>query len=508
MFSVLLLFTFAAESGEESVLVIYHTNDVHGYAFHETDKDGKPTRWGYDYVKAVVDGDDARNKMFLDAGDVLHGQSFATSRRGELVARILAMLDYDAIAAGNHDFDYGWERLLSLRDAYRLPFLSANVKDIHSGRPILSPYIVRDFADLRVGVFGLSTPSTPTKTDPRNVTGIEFGKPSDAVGTAREVVRHLREVESADIVIGLTHIGSEAYCDLSSPVIANLLSGVDLIIDGHSHTELSGGLKVNDTVIASAGSYLTHLGRVEVRRTGSGGYSFDAALIPAGESERVKPNPELSAAMGILKEELERELDVVAARTPISLNGARADVRYGSANLGRLLCASLIDGTGADIAFINSGMIRDSIPAGDITKGTLLSVLPYGNYVFTVDITGADLLDALSHGLSQPGSGAFPQFYGMTVEAHKIQIKLADGSTSEALAPEEVKIHGVSLKPDATYKAAITDFMYYGGDDYRMFGKYAYDEFGTLEDLFRNFLSESDEKSIKEIDAYSVLSVR
>ncbi|MDR1966887.1 MAG: metallophosphoesterase, partial [Synergistaceae bacterium] len=181
-----------AAADEEPVLVIYHTNDVHGYAFHEADGDARPTRWGYDYVKAVVDKDGARNKMLLDAGDVLHGQSFATARRGELVARILAMMDYDAIAAGNHDFDYGWDRLVSLRDLYRLNFVSANAIRSDGGVSIMPPYIIKDFADLRVGVFGLTTPSTPTSTDPRNVVGLAFGKPDEIAQLARDVVRRMR----------------------------------------------------------------------------------------------------------------------------------------------------------------------------------------------------------------------------------------------------------------------------------------------------------------------------
>jgi 2',3'-cyclic-nucleotide 2'-phosphodiesterase (5'-nucleotidase family) len=237
------------------------------------------------------------------------------------------------------------------------------------------------------------------------------------------------------------------------------------------------------------------------------GYSFDARLMPASESGRVKPSPELSFAMATLKAELSRELEVVTAYTPIFLNGDRTDVRHTSTNLGRLICASLIDGTSADVAILNGGTVRDSIPAGDITKGTLLTVLPYGNYVYTVEMTGRDIADALKHGLSQPGSGAFPQFYGMTVEAIKIENKLPDGSTAEGLAPAKVMIDGVPLDGAAKYKVAINDFMYHGGDSYDMFGKYPYDEFGVMEDMLRKFLSQAGEEAIKEIDQTSTLSL-
>ncbi|MDR1978580.1 MAG: bifunctional metallophosphatase/5'-nucleotidase [Synergistaceae bacterium] len=495
-----------AAADEGPVLVIYHTNDVHGYAFRETNADGKPTRWGYDYVKAAMDEDDAKNKMLLDAGDVLHGQFFATARRGEFIARVLAMMGYDAIAAGNHDFDYGQDRLISLRDLYRLTFLSANVKRLDGGPPLMPSYVVRDFADLRVGVFGLTTPSTPTSTDPRNVAGLAFGSPEEIARIAGDVVRRLREVEGADIVIALTHLGSEPYCDPSSRTLAREAPGIDLIIDGHSHTELPGGIKVNDTLIVSSGSYLANLGRVQVNRKPGGGYELSARLLPASDSAGAKPNPELSSAMTVLAEELDKELNAVAARAPIDLDGVRANLRRGSTNMGRLICAALIAGTGADVAIINSGLIRDSIPAGDVTKKALLSVLPYPNYVFTVEATGADLLAALNHGLATPGSGAFPQFYGMTVTARKTETVLPDGSKAASFVADAVTIGGRPLDENAKYKVAINDFMYAGGDGYDMFGKYDRHEFGTLEDLFRKFLSEASEADIHAADKGEVLT--
>jgi 2',3'-cyclic-nucleotide 2'-phosphodiesterase (5'-nucleotidase family) len=496
-----------AAENRRPILVIYHTNDVHGYVSHETDKDGHPTRWGYDYVKTVVDKDPAYNKILLDAGDVLSGQVFATARKGELVARMLAMMRYDAIAAGNHDFDYGWERLLSLRDIHGLNFISANVTENLDDRHIMLSYVARNFPNLKVGIFGLSTPATTTTTDPRNVKALSFAPTDETISIAKEMVRRLREHEEADMVIALTHLGSESYCDPSSRALAREVPGIDLIIDGHSHSELDSGLKVGNTVIASTGSNLVNLGRIEVFRVQGGGYEFNARLLPAADSEHVTPKPELSSALEILKDELNRELSDVAAYTPIDLDGARERIRYGSTNMGRLVCASLMAGTGADAAIINSGSIRDSIPAGSVTKGALLSVMPYGNYAYTVEMTGQDVLDALNTGLSRPGSGSFPQFYGIAVAAEKIETRLPDGTVSEALTAKEVTIGGKALDKNATYKVAINDFMYRGGDNYTMFAKYSYSEFGTLDDMFRKFMSETHDEAIRSIDETVALTV-
>ncbi|MDR3280849.1 MAG: hypothetical protein LBT23_10085 [Synergistaceae bacterium] len=256
-----------ARAADRPILVIYYMNDVRGYA--------------------------------------LSGQAFASALRGELVARMLSMMKYDAIAAGDHDFDFGWERLLSLRDTHELGFISANVRERDGNRPIMLSYVTRNFPNLKIGILGLSTPSTPTVTDPRNVAALSFGDPDETINIARETVRRLREQDGADLVIALTHLGSEPDCDPSSLTLAREVPDIDLIVDGHSHSELDGGIKAGNTMIVSAGAYLTHLGRVDVFASPGGGYEFKARLMPASESENVTPKPELSSALEILKNELD-----------------------------------------------------------------------------------------------------------------------------------------------------------------------------------------------------------
>jgi 5'-nucleotidase len=297
-----------AETDKKPILVIYHTNDVHGYVFHETDDDGHAVRWGYNYVKAVVDRDGSYNKMLLDAGDALSGQPLATASHSDLVARMLMMMHYDAITAGDHDFDYGWERLLSLRDIYRLNFISANVTERESGRHVMLSYAVRNFPNLKVGIIGLSTPSTPTLIDPRNVAALSFHDPKATISVTRDIIKRLREVEGVQLVIALTHLGSETDCDPSSLTLAREAQGIDLIIDGHSHSVIDGGIKVGNTVIASTGAFLANLGRIEVFSSPDGGYEFNAALLPASASEHITPNPELSAVLMMLKSELNKVL--------------------------------------------------------------------------------------------------------------------------------------------------------------------------------------------------------
>jgi 2',3'-cyclic-nucleotide 2'-phosphodiesterase (5'-nucleotidase family) len=488
-------------------LVIYHTNDVHGYAFEERDEGGRLTRLGYDRLKAVVDSDETGRKLLIDAGDVLHGQAFATARRGDLMALVLSLSGYNALAAGNHDFDYGDGRFLHLVDKYRLNFLAANVtgKTLDGTKKlILPPYLILSWSDLKVGLFGLSTPETKTTTDPRNVAELSFGDP---VAAAREMVEFLRG-QGVDMIIAVMHMGSEPYCQPMSQAVASEAPGIDLIVDGHSHSKLAERVKNADggeTLIVSTGSYFENLGRVYANRKPEGGFAFSAEVLPASSFEAVPADPALSRAMGALREELEAELSQVVMNTPFALDGARDNLRSRSTNLGRIICAALVEATGADAAFLNAGSIRDSIPEGEVTKGQILSVLPYGNYIYVLEITGRDLLAALNHGLGKPESGAFPQFWGLVAEAERTTLIGSDGAKQEALAARSVKIGGKPLNLNAKYRLATNDFLQTGGDGYEMFTKCEYREFATLEEVFRKFVTDSTPAALKKISDAEVI---
>lgn len=486
-------------------LVIYHTNDVHGYAFEERNKDGRLTRIGYDRLKAVVDADVSPRKLLLDAGDVLHGQAFATAKRGELSALVLSMTGYDALTAGNHDFDYGYERLLELSGKYRLKFLVANLK-YEQGGAVLPSCMVRSWGDLKVGIFGLMTPETQTSTDPRNIVGLVI---EDPIKTAGEMVKKLK-AEGADVIVALTHMGSEPYCKPMSQTVAEEVSGLDLVIDGHSHSEGSITVKRKDGstgLVVSTGAYFKNLGRVTADRDPRGGFTFFAQTLPASdpEMEAVSPDPAMREAVTVLQNELDKELSQTVMKAPFDLDGARERVRSGSTNMGRIICASMMEAAGADAALLNGGSIRGSIPAGDVTKGQLLSVLPYGNYIYTVEIMGKDLLDALNHGLGQPDAGAFPQFWGMEVTARETELTGSDGTKKKARAVESLLIGGAPLANDKKYTIAINDFMYAGGDGYKIFVRYGYREFATLEEAFRNFVTEKSGNELKTIGDATVL---
>ncbi|MDR1164368.1 MAG: bifunctional metallophosphatase/5'-nucleotidase [Deltaproteobacteria bacterium] len=491
--------------GDLNDLVIYHTNDVHGYAFEERDEAGQLVRIGYDRVKALVDADPSPRKLLLDAGDALGGQAFATARKGELVGEVLSLTGYDAIATGNHEFDYGFRRFMEVVNKYRLNFLAANVI-LPNGEPLLAPYLVRSWGDMKVGIFGLSTPLTLTSVDPRFIEGLKF---TDPIEEALATVDRLK-AEGAELIVAVTHLGSEPYCEPMSQTVAERVPGIDLVLDGHSHSvavipiERADGSRV---IVASAGAYLENIGRVAINRKGDGGFSIDAEIIPASSPEiaATAPDPAARAAMGAIRAELEAELSQIALQVPFDLVGLTRLTRSSSTNFGRLVSAALADATGADVALINGGSIRDNVLKGDVTRGQLLSALPYGNYIYLINVTGEDLLAALTHGLALPGAGAFPQFWGLEVVTEKREVTSSNGAKSVALVPLAVTVGGKPLDPQAEYSLATIDFMYSGGDGYAMFGKYPFREFGGVREAFSEYMTEKDDATLRAVSEAIVL---
>ena len=491
-------------------LVIYHTNDVHGYAFEEPNTGARLTRLGYDRLKAILESDKTRRKLLVDSGDTIHGQPFAIVRHGGFIASVLSLVGYDALAVGNHDFGYGYRRLKYLAEKYKLNFLAANVVETTpDGQTnfILPPYIIRTLYGLKIGIFALSTPETPKLTDLRNVAGLSFQEPT---AVALEMVKQLK-AEGAELIIALTHMGNESYNQPSSQSVAVKVSGMDLIVDGHSHSRLAQRVAGPDgweTLIVSTGSYFENLGRVYVDRKPEGGFSFRPEILPAASFEDIKPDAGLNKVLDSLRVELEAELGQVVMNIPFALDGSRDKVRSQSTSLGRVICAALLEATGAEVALINGGAIRGSFAPGAVTKGDLLAVLPYEHDINVLEISGVDLLATLNHGLARPGSGAFPQFGGLTVTAEEIIQTGQDGSKKKALEARSVLIGGQPLELGAKYRLATIDFLQRGGDGYEMLTKSDYREFGTLVEALKRFLTESNALRLKKISGAEVLQVR
>jgi 5'-nucleotidase len=443
-------------AAEEEVLIsIVHTNDTHARV-----EAGSYDGMGLDKVATIVNNVKAANPntLVLDAGDALHGQTIATLVEGESIIKIFNEIGYDAMTAGNHDFNYGKERLLELADMANFPILGANVYKANYEN-FLPEYVIKEVGGVKVGIFGLATPETKFKSHPKNTEGLEF---FDSVIIGKLMVAKLQD--KADVIVALSHLGLDQSSTERSDLIAEYVDGIDLIVDGHSHTVLEEGMMVGDTMIVQAGEYDKNVGRVDILVKNGKVSSMTAKLITKEEGEALEADPGVVAIVEEIKEANDLITEEIIGSTEIKLEGAREFVRTGETNLGNLITDSMVEFTGADVALTNGGGIRDSIQIGDITVGDVITVLPFGNYVVTIDVTGAELVEALEHGLqAYPETlGAFPHIAGMNV--------VFDPSQEVGSRVVEVTVDGEELDMEATYSLATNDFLAAGGDDYTMFG--------------------------------------
>ena len=463
--------TPVAPSAGSVKITIIHTNDVHSRV-----SEGKYDGMGYDKVATIVKTEEAMNPnvMVMDAGDAFHGQTISTLNEGESIVKIMNAVGYDIMTAGNHDFNYGQERLLELVEMADFPMVSANVfKTDYTS--FLPAYEIMEYDGVKVAVFGLATPGTTFMTHPDNVIGLTF---FDPIVIAKMMTAQLED--EADIIVCLSHLGVEG--PYTSEKVAQYVDGIDVIVDGHSHTVMETGRLINDTLIVQTGEYTKNVGIVNIELK-DGMLTKSAKLITKEEGMAMEADAEIVALVDEIKAENEVITSVVVGSTDIKLDGEREDVRTGETNLGNLITDAMLVETGADIAFTNGGGIRASIDIGDITKGDVITVLPFGNYVVTKDLTGAQIVAALENGLTDypEAKGAFPHIAGMDV--------VFDPSMEAGSRVVSVEINGEPMDMEMKYSVATNDFLAAGGDAYEMFeGEAITGEYPGLDEVLIDYI--------------------
>lgn len=488
---------------KDTIIKVFHTNDVHSRYNTSVNKDGTLAQFGYTKMKTIISRNStgADKVLVFDSGDVFHGQSFATLEQGTSIAKVMKAIGYDAMVPGNHDFNYGSAQTKKLAGLSGARLLGANVINTKTGKIAsgYKEYTTYTVNDVKVGVFGLCTPETAYKTNPNNVKGLTF---ADPVATAKKVVAKLKDKEDVDVVICLSHLGiDEASGNNVSYEVAAKVDGINVILDGHSHSEHSKYHKVNNTVITSSGEYMHEIGmvtltvdqykNVTVAADTFKATSYNATTLP--DNEYVKSViDEITAAQ-------EPILNEVVASTPIALEGSREFVRTTETNLSRLITSAMLEETGADVAITNGGGIRASIDAGDITKGEAITVLPFGNYIVTVKVTGKELKEAIEHGLPEMKDG---KIQSLACIAQVAGIEVTYNPQAEA-GKRIVTItkNGKAIKDKDTFIVATNDFMATGGDGYTMLAKPVVNEFAALDEALISYITKVGSAGIKKIDA-------
>lgn len=463
-------------TGQESLAgttVIMHTNDSHARAVPNSDSG----YMGFTAVSALKKSYEAAGAqvILLDAGDTLHGLPFANLVKGESIVKIMNLAGYDAMTPGNHDFNYGSSTLKEISKNMNFPLISSNIKNKSDNSDFLEDHIIIEKNGVKYGIFGLSTPETAYKTNPKNVTSIEFTNPVEA---AKEEVKEL-EAEGAQVIIALAHLGLDESSEYTSKLVAEKVDGIDLIVDGHSHSVLEAGLTVGDTLIVSTGDYIQNIGVVMIGSDGA----MKADLISA--SEYTGTDKAVDDKATEYQNEQEKLLSEVVGHTSVYLDGIREHVRAGETNLGDFTTDAFRYVTGADIAITNGGGIRASIEIGDISRKDLVTVFPFGNYVVTKKVTGEAILEAL-----ELGASTYPEPLGGFLQVSGITYTI-DASKLSGKRISDVKVNGVAIDKKAEYLLATNDFIIAGGDGYTMLADFKVEnEFGSIEDVLLEYLKE------------------
>jgi 5'-nucleotidase / UDP-sugar diphosphatase len=467
-------------------ITILHTNDHHGRFWKNGDGE-----YGLAARKTLIDGIRAEvaaqggHSLLLDGGDVNTGVPESDLQDAEPDFRGMSLLRYDAMAVGNHEFDKPLAVLEKQRGWAAFPMLAANIyKD---GQRLFKPYTTFKLGGVRVAVLGLTTDDTWKLANPDNLKGIEFRKPADE---ARALMPELKG--QAEVVIAATHMGHYAngQSGSNSPgdvEMARTVSGFDLIVGGHSQNPVCMKAenvadaayvpgtacqpdRQNGAWIVQAHEWGKYVGRADFAYRNGEFKLLKYQLIPVNLKKTVtgadgKPAKQVYTAaiaedaqmLALLKPY--QDVGQVALGRKVGssdapLNGDRVAVRQQATELGVLAGMAMMARAQADVAVLNSGGIRDSLPAGDITYKDVLKVFPFGSTLVSVKLSGTELLAYLNAAAAmKPGAGAFAQFAG-------VQLRIENGAVKEA------RIKDQPIDPAASYVLAVNSFMAAGGDGY------------------------------------------
>ncbi len=467
----------------EKDLVILYTNDVHC---------GVDDAIGYAGLAAFKKELEADNHVVLaDVGDSVQGAAIGTLSKGTHIIDIMNQVGYDVMTVGNHEFDYGMDQFFSLVEQADFPVVCANFMklDTENGTPILDAYTMMEFDGVKVAFVGVATPYTLTSSTPAYFQDDQgnflygFGKDETGetvYGLVQQAVDAAR-AEGAQYVIALTHLGIEAANSpwTSSDLITNT-SGIDVVLDGHSHSTLECVRVKNKAgewvLLSQTGTKLNAIGMLLIEQNGS----ISTGLV----QEYSGKDAETDAFIKDIQSQHEALLDQVVAHSDEELYITEPGtdtriIRNAETNLGDFCADAYRVMADADIGFVNGGGIRDSIAAGDITYGDIIDVHPFGNALCMVEATGQEILDALemSVQVTPAESGGFLHVSGLTFTfdpSVPSSVLLDENGMFVSVEGERrvqtVLVGGEPIDPEKIYTVASHDYMLKnGGDGYTMF---------------------------------------
>ena len=484
---------FATGLPYEGKTVILHSNDVHGAIAQYANIAELRNRYEAEGAEVIL----------VDAGDFSQGTTYVSTSKGLDAITMMNAVGYDIATLGNHEFDYGYAQLRENLDKAEFQVVCADVFAENGSTIYPASAVITTEGGVSIGFVGFETPEAQTKANPALIKGLRFASGDELYAIAQENIDALK-AEGVDLVIALSHLGVDAESEPNRSVdlYANT-TGFDFIIDGHSHTVMTEG--ENGEPIQSTGTAFANIGVIVIDNETKA--IEDNFLQPVSHDEdgtTVYDIPNDPAVSGYAQEIMDRvngEYNIVFAESLVDLNGERdPGNRTEETNLGSLIAdaitwtvlkdeGSLKVDTANAVAVVNGGGIRASIAAGSITKKDVNTVLPFGNTITVVYVTGAELLEALeaSTYCTPTAIGGFPQVAGIefTVDTSKPYDSNAETyPASTYYGPASINrvtinsINGNPFDEDAVYAVITNDFMAAGGDTYYAFAS-STDKFDT-----------------------------
>ena len=453
--------------------VILHTNDVHGAVN------------GYACIATLKADYEAKGAevILVDAGDFSQGTTYVSVTKGADAVTMMNAAGYDVVTLGNHEFDYGYAQLKENMSKAKFKVVCADVFN-ENGTPIFDAnYTYTTKSGVKVGFFGMETPETQTKANPALIKGLTFATGDAFTKAAADQVAALKD---ADVVICLAHLGIDAEsAPYRSTDLYAAVKGIDFIIDGHSHTVMTKG--ENGEPIQSTGTAFANIGVIVIDNATK---KIESNSLFEVKEDTAKDET-VSAAAKTIVDRVDAEYDVVFAKSEVTLNGAKAPNgnRDSETNNGDLITDAMIwkvmqnkEGLTVDadhvVAITNGGGIRAAIKPGDVTKKDINTVLPFGNTVAVIYVTGAELLEALEASTYSLPVGGFPQVAGINFTLSTAVAYDANAETYPAstyYGPKSINrvvinsINGKEFKADDTYAVVTNNFVADGGDTYYAF---------------------------------------
>lgn len=442
------------KTGNSGNLTIIHMNDTHGRDEEEiiiTKGDNPQTNHKYgaarraSYIKEVKATND--NVLILHAGDTITGSVYSTVFKGRDEVDIMNMIGVDAATIGNHFVDYGLENFTEIMKERKFPTLSINVRNKSDNSLYATAYITTNVNGLNVAIIGVTT--TDAVYNPEYVKDLIF---DEEIKALKDFIKKTPLHKTNDITILLSHIGYE----VDKKVAEEIPNTFDIIIGGHSHTELKEADIVKGTPIVQTGYYGMNLGHIDL--SVSNGVVDKAnltyKLIPMDEN--ITQDSDMLKFIAEMRGTVDKEFNVRIATLPFELK--HEGIRSNSMALGNFASDLVIDSyPNIDIVLMNSGSLRTYLPKGDITLGKIQNeFFPFDNEVIIVSLSGDNVIEMLEISGKKRGAGAFLQLSrGM-----EVKYNAENGEIIYA------KLNGEDINPSKDYNIALSSFVFLGGDGY------------------------------------------